>query len=161
VWPKHLLADTGYETNETSYLVDVSGDGKPEWISDQWNKTNPLMVWSFGIEERDFEIPKGRQTETVRREMPTLEGHMIGVSTGHGIGFGELNNDRRNDILVGTGWYERPEGDALSQRWKFHAVWDMKAACPMIIHDVDGDSINDLIVSNAHDFGIYLWRGLS
>lgn len=145
LWTKHVLADTGYGTNEASYLVDVTGDAKPEWVSDQWNKTNPLMIWSFGAGEDN---------------KPILTGHLVGASTGHGIGFGDLNNDGRNDILVGTGWYECPEGDALNQRWKFHQVWEIQGACPMIIHDVDGDGVNDVIVSNAHNFGIHLWRGL-
>ncbi|QEG41718.1 FG-GAP repeat domain-containing protein [Roseimaritima ulvae] len=145
VWNKHLLADTGYGTNEASYLVDVAGDAKPEWVSDQWNKTNPLMIWSF---------------DSAEDNKPILTGHLVGASTGHGIGFGDLNNDGRDDILVGTGWYECPEDDVLNQRWKFHQVWELQGACPMLIHDVDGDGINDVIVSNAHNFGIHLWRGL-
>lgn len=160
VWPQHLLVDTGYMTNETSYLVDLDGDSKPEWISDQWKQTNPLVVWSFINEQRDIEVTEGRVSKTIRSEVPALDGQIIGTSTGHGIGFGDLNNDGRDDILVGTGWYERPTGDALKQRWKFHPDWEIKGACPMIVHDVDGDGKNDVIVSNAHDFGIYLWRGL-
>ncbi len=157
-WKRRLLVDTGFKTNESCQLVDINGDGKPEWISDQWNETNPAMVWSFIMEDEQSESPKDGAKKAIK--IPALKGHLIGASTGHGIGFGDLNNDGRDDIVFGTGWYERPEGDPLSQRWKFHPDWKQQAPCPMLVHDVDKDGINDLIVSNAHGFGVYLWRGL-
>lgn len=160
MWNPNLLVDTGYTTNEASFLIDLTGDGKPEWISDQWNKANPAVVFSFEQAEREVEVGQGNKAKKETRVMPTLTAHMIGASTGHGIGFGDVNNDGRDDILVGTGWYERPEGDPLAQRWTYHADWEEHAACPMLVKDVDGDGLNDIITSNAHDFGIYLWRGL-
>ncbi|MFZ5830734.1 MAG: FG-GAP repeat domain-containing protein, partial [Planctomycetota bacterium] len=161
LWPKHLLADTGQATNEVSYLVDLTGDGKPEWFSNQWVQKNPPIIWSLTSEERDVEVTKGKKKETVRRKVPSLVGHTIGELSAHGVGFGDVNNDGRDDILCGAGWYERPEGDPLKQPWKFHPDWEKKhAACPMLVLDIDGDGVNDVINSVAHGYGIHLWRGL-
>jgi len=117
-----------------------------------------LIIWSLSSEEQDVEVSKGK---AIRRKTEILVGHKIGDVNGHGIGFGDLNNDGRDDILIKTGWYEHPESDPLSQTWTFHADWDQpSASCPMLVHDVDKDGVNDLITGRAHDFGIYWWRGL-
>ncbi|MCA9129637.1 MAG: VCBS repeat-containing protein [Planctomycetales bacterium] len=157
MWPQHLLANTGLLTNETSYLVDLNGDGRPEWISDQWNKTNPLVAWSFVTEKAQTPNATGRKTAANEDLVPKLNQHLIGTSTGHGIGFGDINGDGHLDILVGTGWYEGPDSNPLDGRWRFHPAWQIQGACPMIVHDVDGDGRNDVLVSKAHDYGISLW----
>ena len=161
LWPKHLLVDTGWANNEVSYLVDLNGDGKPEWHSNQWKKENPTVIWSFSTEEREVEVKKGRKIEKVRREMPALTGHTIGDINSHGVGFGDLNNDGRKDLLFGLGWYECPEGDPLTQKWAYHPDWEKKhAACPMLVYDVDGDGKNDVVSSVSHGYGMEFWRGL-
>ncbi len=161
LWPPHLLADTGQKTNEVSDLVDLDGDGKPEWFSNQWTKTNPAIIWKFGQEEREVAVagPGGKST-TERQVVPVLVGHTIGAVSGHGVGYGDINNDGRLDLLFGLGWYEGPaSGDPLAQEWTYHADWDIHGSCPMQVRDVNGDGVNDLIWSNAHDYGLYLWLG--
>lgn len=140
LWKQNLLVETGQTTNEIGVLLDVDleGDGKPEWIANQWNKNKPLIIW-----HRD---DKGK-----------FLGHTVGPKNGHGIGFGDINNDGRDDILVGTGWYERPEGDPYKSEWKFHPDWDRHFSCPMLVRDVNGDGKNDIVWGNPHDFGVFVW----
>lgn len=75
------------------------------------------------------------------------------------MGFGDINNDGHEDIIVESGWYERPAANALDQAWTFHADWDgLHASCPMLVRDLDNDGLNDLIWGKGHDFGLYWWR---
>jgi len=157
LWSKHLLQDTGQSTNEASYLRDLTGDGKPEWITNQWNKNSPLIVWSLGTEAR--EVAGGKKNAKGTREVPALSPHIIGQSNGHGIGFGDINNDGREDILVATGWYEAPDSDLFAATWTFHPDWDTRFSCPVLIRDIDGDGVNDVLWGNPHGFGVYAWIG--
>lgn len=147
-WKQFLLAETGQKTNEIGVLMDVDleGDGRPEWVSNQWNKNAPLIIWRFD---------KGDSKPTDLKQ--TMVGHTVGPKNGHGIGFGDINNDGRDDILVGSGWYERPAGDPYTGEWKFHADWDRHFSCPMLVRDVNGDKLNDLVWGNPHDFGVFVW----
>jgi len=75
----------------------------------------------------------------------------------HAIGFGDVNGDGRNDILVKDAWWEQPaslEGDPL---WKKHAVAFApgKGGAQMYAYDINGDGRNDVITSrDAHGYGL-------
>ncbi len=148
-WKKHLLVDTKASENEAQWMQDVDGDGKPEWIVNSWNKKNPLSVWRFTKTE-----PTKENSAVFR-----LEQAIIGKSGNqHGLGVGDINNDGRIDVLIGSGWYEHPSDNPWSQDWKFRPDWDIQGSIPMIVRDVDKDGKNDLLVGAGHDYGLYWWR---
>ncbi|MDB2525945.1 VCBS repeat-containing protein [Mariniblastus sp.] len=164
LWEQQLLKDTELSQNEASFLHDFDGDQTPEWISNSWNKNNPVVIWKFGTATETVEKTAGRgknkKTTTEDVTIPTLLKHVIGVDGNtHGMGFGDINNDGLEDVLIATGWYERPKGDALNTKWKFHPDWaDLHASCPMLIRDLNGDGKNDIIWGKGHDFGLYWWQ---
>jgi len=139
LWQQHPLATTA-KANEITFLHDIDGDGTPEYIANSWQKNNPQLMWR--LIKKDKEI--------------TMEKCEVGGCNGHGIGFGDVNGDGREDLLMGNGWYERPEGDPFQAQWILHEDWQWPhASTPMLVVDLNGDSRNDIIYGHGHDYGVY------
>ncbi len=86
--------------------------------------------------------------------------HAISENTGaghytHGLGIGDLNGDKRLDIIWKEGWYEGPE-NPTGGKWEFHKFqFSPQGGAQMLVYDVDGDSDNDIVTSLwAHGWGL-------
>jgi hypothetical protein len=132
-WKEHAI-DGGFNV-EFSFLVDIDNDGRANELLPQFGK-GPL-VW--------YEIRNGA---FVKYEIAP-QNH------GHGIGAGDVNGDKRTDVLTAKGWFEAPAGPRAAN-WTYHPAWDFEKQ-PGFLHvfDINGDGRNDILVPASHDYGIY------
>jgi hypothetical protein len=147
LWRQHVLIDTALRQNEWTTLRDLDGDGVPELVVNSWNPLNPVMA---------YRLTRGAGGAPA---MTPWTIHPGGVAVnGHGIGFGDINGDGLEDILVGNGWYEQPREGAASRPWIRHPDWSFPhASTPMIVVDLNGDGRNDFIWGHGHNYGLY-WQ---
>jgi hypothetical protein len=143
-WKAHLLSKTR-GTMEMFALKDYDGDGVPELHSANYRKQHPLEIWRFG---------KGADGAVIMT--PFVLGAEGG---GHGFAWGDVNGDKREDVLTEIGWYERPAGDIWAGSWKFHPETALPhPSCPFAVKDLNEDGRLDIIFGRGHDVGLYWWE---
>jgi hypothetical protein len=147
--------NTGFNV-EFALLVDLDNDGRAHEVLAQENGTG--QAW--------YEV----------RDKAWVKHVVSDRSYGHGIGAGDVNGDKRNDILTPRGWLEAP-ADPRSGGWVFHNDWEsVNGAAPasaapaagapaapprvtelgfMHVLDVNGDGRNDVISAAGHDYGVF------
>ena len=141
-WPMHRIAET---TNiETIRAWDVDGDGAIEIVPN--TPGSPVTIYKL-------------ITDAAGRGTAKFSAHTISAAgQGHGLGYGDITGNGRGDIVLAKGWLEAP-ADPLCGEWTWHADFDLgSASVPILVADVNGDGVNDLIVGQAHDYGLAWWQ---
>ena len=152
---------------EFAFLVDLNNDGKAQEVLPQFTGgANAPLSW--------YEVVGGKWVKHV----------VSSQSHGHGIGAGDVNGDKRNDILTPQGWLEAPPDVRTPGNWAMHATdWSQLPAGPtagpaaaaaagaapapqpparpaeyafMYVIDVNKDGRSDVVTSMAHSSGV-LW----
>jgi len=129
---------------ETIRFVDIDGCGVPEIFPN-----TPGAPQAFYKLVRDAQ---GRGTGEFRKVV-------IGeADSGHGMGFADINGNGRIDVVLSGGWLEQPE-DPYHTPWTFHPEFSLgSASVPILGYDVNGDGLTDLIVGQAHDYGLHWYE---
>lgn len=138
-WPEHIIASTG--NVETTRAWDVDGDGRVELVPN--TPGHPLVVYKLVIDAAGR--PAGDFTSHVIRDVPQ----------GHGLGFGDIDGDGRGEFVLNNGWL-KSLGDPLAGPWEFHPDFELGggASVPILVVDVNGDGVNDIIVGSGHGYGL-------
>jgi hypothetical protein len=143
-WKQHLM----YENvgNESPVWGDLLGDGRPALLfcNDGYlgyagpDFANPAKPWVFNA-------VSGKDARYQRFT--------------HGLGFGDINGDKRNDVLESLGWWEQPAEIKPGQPWIWHPHRFAEAAAQMCVYDVNGDGLNDVIAAwHCHLYGLVWWE---
>jgi dienelactone hydrolase len=139
-WTKHVIDKPG--PMETGRLVDINADGQLDVLP---NGTGFTAWWKL---DRASLSEPSQEPRWLRHDLPS-------EIAGHGIGCGDVNGDRRMDLVGPDGWLEATP-EQPDHPWTFHGEFhlDRDASIPILVTDVDADGDADLIWGRGHSTGL-------
>lgn len=144
LWNKHHI----YEPvgNESPAFVDIDGDGRKD-----------LLFADNNVEQMMWMRSPSNPGDTTWNKFTISEKGMPGtMKFSHGLGFFDINQDGRKDVVIKDGWWEGPE-NPMDPDWIFHEVTISENCSQMYPLDVNEDGLTDVVSASAHLSGIW-WQ---
>jgi len=141
-WKQHLIDSN--VCNESPMFVDVDNNGRMDLVFG--HEETKTMMWLKSPDTKEHLDWKS---------VPISEEDAHGTyKYAHGLGFGDVNNDGRKDIIIREGWWAAPS-DYNQTPWTFHET-DLGEPCSqMYAYDFDLDGDMDIISASAHTYGVW------
>lgn len=142
-WERFTVMDV--VDNESPMLKDIDGDAKPDLICSTAGQfgyakigSDPTKPWEF----HPVSEPGPYQRFT------------------HGIGIGDVNDDKHQDLLAKNGWWENPGSPDRNKLWIFHPFeFSGPGGAQMHAVDLDGDGRTEVVTSlAAHAYGLAVFK---
>lgn len=141
-WQPHLILETA--GIETPVLADVDQDGRMDLVCN--DVLARQVVW--------LKSPATKKDTLWQRFVISRDSLRATDKYTHGLGWGDVNGDGRNDVIIKTGWWEAP-ADVREPDWVFHNADFGEDCANMFVMDIDTDGDRDIISSSAHNYGIW------
>ncbi len=157
-WAKHEIWHSA--CNETPLYQDLLGDGKKVLVMGY----QPKGAKTDGNDgQMAYFTPDPKDPNATWIAHPLSDPASKTASAGsnrfsHGLGIGDLNGDKKLDVMTSGGWWEQPEKTDGKTPWKFHAAAFNDSFADMFAFDVDGDGLADVLGTSAHKYGIWWYK---
>ncbi|MBL7872437.1 MAG: VCBS repeat-containing protein [Cyclobacteriaceae bacterium] len=142
LWKRNLIDSIA--SNESPMMVDIDGNGKMDLVFG--NEKLGQMAWTSSS-------VNGKNVTWKRTPISQPNAKGVGMFS-HGLGWGDLNGDGRNDVMIIGGWWEAPK-DFKTSPWKFHETNLGYPCAQMLTYDFDTDGDADVVSSSAHNYGLW------